>query len=743
MQDNFNFDIISEFPGYNSSRDKTNIKAGYLVRGSQNVYKKISGTIANRPGLLKRGASDSTSVGVVASFEWKCGRGITIPLRVCNNKLQFESKISDGSNPLWYDLLETSTLVNPAATLSYFVFAPWYEYFETKDRIIMVRRDANILHWSGGITKVATGTAAGGTGAILTYVLNAGTGYAVGEYIFVGGAGNGGVFRVDTISGTGAPTAISILSAGSGYVAASGIATTSSGRGSGSTMDISVVTTCSTLGKLDTSTTWKQNGFASRYPLEKKFILNGVEYTYTSGEDTNILKGVTPDPSAIVSGGIAIQSVIVSASDPFPGTTPAAHTSNDMVSVVEGQAFMASYTSQLIKISARTTNRSLGFLDYVNIDSLISGDPDFAIIDSPPKGLAPKDGKMYIPAGTSDWYIITPNTPVPVSFTSAISGTTTAFVLTKVEKIAGTGLVAAKSHEFIDSVGGDIVYLAQDNQVRTFSTSTRSVFTKKLPSFSQWLQDELHDEDFTGGHLRAIGEFVYVTAPIAGRHYMYQIRESMDEQGNVVAERIWHPPQISGISRFAEIDGVTYGHSNANPMIYKVWDTNQWHDDGPDSQELSYTSVARIAYTHVRNSKGGYDYVGTGVFDKVYFEGYITEGSNVYGNVYFDYKGAGGIQNVIINSIESPATFYTGSQSLGIGASSLGDNPLGDGLVPESNDQALMPKVRCILDIGQTESFENELEIYSVDADSRWEMLRIGTNLVDNGTYPVEIRKSS
>ena len=55
---NFNFEnIISEFGGYNSANDKTKVNPALMVSGSLNVYKKINGNIANRPGLARRGAA--------------------------------------------------------------------------------------------------------------------------------------------------------------------------------------------------------------------------------------------------------------------------------------------------------------------------------------------------------------------------------------------------------------------------------------------------------------------------------------------------------------------------------------------------------------------------------------------------------------------------------------------------------------------------------------------------------------
>lgn len=751
MFDNFKFQLISNFPGYVSSIDKTNAKLGILVRGCQNVYKKISGTIANRFGLLRRGVADATIAGVKEAYSWKSSIRGTVSLRVANNKLQFESDISDGSTLLWYDLLETGILVNPAISLTRFSFDSWYEYVESKDRLLMVRGDADILDWSGGVTKVSGGTATGVGGNITGINASAaGTGYGVNELITLSG-GSGALIQVTAISGsgnTGPITASLTLSTGVGYSLGTFGTVSLSGSGSGATFTVTSVadTNQGTLTKLDSSTTWIQDGFASIYPQEKKVVINGQEFSYLAGEGTQTLMGVSPDPSGVISGSIAIQSVIVYTTDFISSATaPVALPENDFIKVLDGQLFVGSYTSKKILISARTTSRFLGFLDYVNIGSLVTGDPDFAIIDAPATGMFPKDGKMYVSGASSDWFIITPNVPLPVGIGSA----NTLYIRTEVEKVPGSGLSSALAHEFIEAIGGDIVFLAQDNQLRTFSTSSRSIFTKKFPSFSQEINNELFDEDFTGGHLKSIGDFLYATAPLSGRHYMYQIRESVDSMGNVVAERIWHPPQVAGISRFVEIDGIVFGHSNQNPQIYQIWDTNQWHDDSPNLgndgityDELSYTSVLRLSYAHLQD-KNGIDRVATGRFDKVYYEGYMTPGSNIYGNVYFDYQGAEGTQNVIVNTVQKPAIFYQGNQVSGIGQNSLGDNPLGDGLVVEPNDQSLLPKFRTICDINPTDSFEHQLEVYSIDADARWEILAIGSNLSQSPSQAVELRKNS
>ena len=71
----------------------------------------------------------------------------------------------------------------------------------------------------------------------------------------------------------------------------------------------------------------------------------------------------------------------------------------------------------------------------------------------------------------------------------------------------------------------------------------------------------------------------------------------------------------------------------------------------------------------------------------------------------------------------------------------MGDNPLGDGLTPESNDQELLPKFVVIRDVNPVNCFEYELEVYSTDPDSRWEILSLGVNITLAEQQAVFIRK--
>jgi hypothetical protein len=624
IAENYEFDLVNEFGGYVSSRDKTNLAAQNLIRGSKNVYKSTNGNIKNRCGKKLRGVVDATEDGVVSSFEWKTSLGFERVLRVLQSgKLHVESTLADGLTIVEYDLI---TGLSETAL----VFDSWWDPTEKKDRLLMAVGDSTMRHWSGGIARVASGT-------------------------------------VDTIT------------------------------------------------KSDTTKSWAQEGFATNTAGEKKLKINGVEYTYTGGESGSTLTGVTPDASALVDGLVAVQSVISETSKPD------ATFELDFLKVIGNRVHCGSYTSRLVYISDDTS-----FLDYTVTSPRAPGDPELLTLDSAPTGIGVREGMAHISAGTFDWYI--------VQYENIVDSTGAVTQQTKVDKKEISVLGAALRHEFIVSTGDDIIYLSQDQQLRVYGTFA-NLQQPKFPTLSQAVKDELMQENFTGGHLRAIGDYLYLTAPINGRMWIHETRESIDSNGNVIADRLWNPPFIVDVSRVAVISGVVYGYSNANPQMYQLWDTDQWHDDGPSGEEIPYECVLRMAYrSHGRRQ-------GRIRFDKLYTEGYMTEGTPLNAYVYCDYQGATALQSIVINSTERPAKFFSGVGVATIGMRAIGDLPLGDGIIPEGGEQELVPKFRNINALGIVNCFEYDIAIFSSETSARWEIIALGVNPVQAPEQPVFLSK--
>ncbi len=623
---NFDFKIVKKFAGYNSSSDKTNLNPAFLIRGSKNVYKKQSGTIAIREGQKRRGTADSTNAGVISSYVWEASNGVTKPLRVANSKLEVESDIVTSGTYVWYAI--QSSL---ASTVTRYVFDTVWDDTLKKDFLVFVRGDANLFRWDGGIGKIVSTT-------VNTIVLNA-------------------------------------------TVASLGFNTTSG-----------------------------------------SVVVNGTTYTY-SGSSASTLTGVAADPTGEAVNSVVISAVITNADK------PAASVENDFLKVINNQVHIGSYSSQLIYISEDDD-----YLDYTVPATPVPGDPELITLDSLGRGIGVIDGEAYASAGFSDWFRI--------HFNQITVGST----LTRqtiVDKLALSGLEAALGHEYISNLGGYIVYLSRNKEVKLLGVFTNQQQTKPA-TLSLPIKDELKGVTFSplqgetsDGELVSVGDRLYVTSATDGKTYIHETREALTEDGQLIAERFWQPPFIWSISRIAVIAGVEYGHSIANPQVYELWDTGQWHDDSPSDEPLPYDAIMRMAYQQHGLRQGILD------VNMAYYEGYMAQGTTLHGKVYFDYQGSSSLQDFEISKVSLPqrlAKFFSGFLNLGLGESSLGDNPLGDGLTDEELSQEQLPKFRRIKDLNKTDCFEYSLEVYSDEVDSRWEILALGTSAMKSGRQATFLR---
>lgn len=750
MDDNFNFELVSDFSSYNSSRDKTNLAPSYFVKGSKNVFKKLSGTMGNRYGRKLRGPLNNTAAGVVASYEWQTSFGAIRPIRVtADGTMQFEYSLNGVLG--WYTLMSNLTKTR-------FTFTPWTDTNQFKEILIMANGSNNMVwEWEGGVAVVAA-TSPAVPGVIVEGEIsigsNSGSGYQNNDIVTINGGNFNAQVTITSTSG-GAVESFQLTQQGSGYPVDTGgshATTALTGSGTGLTVIISQVVTAGTITKTVDGNTFFQDGFGAPENFSsRQFIYNGITYTYGTGTEGNTLQAVTPDPSGIPAGAVIYSAPVAYNNIPFANNgieNPIfANFAVDIVFTNQStnQLMILSYSNSLIFAS----DGNEFFTDFIQDVGNTQNTAYTIALDNPPTGISVKGGNLIIFAGVSLYYEIQISTQTvdqggnnPASIEQVVTTTKT-----DLRENAGPA-----GQEFIDTDGNYIVWLGQDSQVHVLGAVKDVFLSDKAPSLSQALQDELTEVDFTGGHLKWIGEFIFITAPKSGVHYMYQERQYFIENGAQKTEQIWHAPQIEGISRFANIDGLIYGHSNINPMIFAIFNTNQWHDDGADSNNnlvvLSYESRLSMAYMQLPGKGKTIMRPNSLKFDKLYFEGYIQPGTALYGNIYYDYQGASGSKGIYINGVPSaqdsqnPLLAATKREAIlygyayikpnapSLGYDFLGDNPLGQGITPFANNQDYLPKFRTIVkSMGITFCREFQLEIYSVDADARWEILSLGANI--------------
>ncbi len=786
--------MVDNWAGYISSADKTNVAENVYVRGSQNIYKKLSGTLAVRQGQLRQGVANTTVSPCSSEFVWNTSWGSTYTMVISDSKLWVVA------DKIWYSLLT-------GLTSTRYVFDKWWDDAQKKDELLFVNGSSDMQMWGGGFgtIKSTSGTAIslkGNNSALTSITTTSGTAPFVSDFnsllgtsfegsivfssnptngqtlilningtavtihfVSVIGAVAGNVLISGTLAGTltnllglltapGTTSATQVaLSGGNqtlvGYITWAGTNTVTINGTKTLFQDGFNDATFSTIGSSTTQFditnpsgttfryTWDTTGTdpaitpttvpvgtyilleASNFSAvntgiftvtavgtnyfeitnasglaennktigtgfiyvkyTKVVVIDGVTYAYTGGTSTTTLTGVVPTPSGIVANDGVIQAVIT-----YPNT-PAQGFNADFIKVINNQVYVGSYTSNLTYISDDTD-----FTDYTIPSPRVSGSPELIILGGTGKGIGVRQGNACIGYGANGWAI--------VSFANQTVGTDLTNVTTVTNKPVAL-LQAPLAHEFIDAVGDNLIYLSQDQQVREFG-DFNSAFVAVFPSLSQEVATELMNEDFTGGGLRCIGEFIYVTAPDSGKTYLRQERTRVDAGGAVVSEKLWHSPFIWNATRVDQIDGVIVVFSNANPQIYEVWDTGQWHDDSPSDEPLPYSCILALSYRGEQRRQGLWS------FDKQFTEGYITQGTPLNLLMNYNYQGTTNAIATVINSVMQPAyIFQTALASLG--DNSLGDEPLGNGGISDSaEDPDSLPKFKVINSLSIINCFE-------------------------------------
>lgn len=765
--DVFNFKLIGKdkapFVGYNSQQDPTKLSAQYLVEGSKNVFLNNRGNVEVRPGLKRIGPINTSINGVVAETEFETSKGVGLPIWVLEDgTMQF---YYEGT---WHDLATFDK--------TRFVFSNWWDDANKETLLVMVNGDHNLYAWSGALVD-ETGPTDTGIGMLINggpninvagltvtgltpeddtlyFANNLRQGANAQSAIVIGtnpSISQGGFSLVidETISPDGninvefVPSLVGLSPTSN--LASVLIGTTREDTmlnlfalfadpGSTTTQYVGItdidtinaigVQTFSAAPALETGNgdTWASLGFLndSNAVPNPTLIVDGITYSYSLITDRFMLglSGTVPE------GEFGFQGIVTTLN------TPADDFSNDFIVTLNNQLVVGSYMSKVIHISF-DENYTL----YTQSNDLIQGDPDFAVLDEFPTGAAVKGESVYVFAGNSNCYVLTPNTAVPVEI--PIGGSNVALVITTVDKQVGTGKSAAISQEFITTVGESIIYLSQDHQLRTYGT-LRNITTPKTPSLSKVVRQELIDTDFTGGGIRSIDEFVYIVSPLTGKAFLYQMRDDVDNVGNLTIDRLWQPPQDYNFSRVGIIDGIAVGFSSVNPQAYQIWDTGQWHDDSEQDVPSPYEARARFAYQN-----NGLE-TGMVSFNMCYYEGYLTPNSELNGRVRFDYLGGtkndgqDGVQDIVISSNEISPLLFAGQSNAEVGVSEVGTQEVGGTTVLTKG----YPKFRLIQDIDPTDVFEYQNEVFSYSAGSHWELQSFGVNATQSDNNPVFIRKA-
>jgi len=650
--------------GFIAKKEVTNTDPAYLVAPSQNVLINDADKVVGRGGMTLFGDAYTVNKGVKSSFEWDTSSARQRALRVYDDELEV------------YVYDEWRRIKNNW-TSTKFVFTTWWDSTESIDLLLFVIGDANIYDWSGAVTKIASVGAntltkmwylSGTTfafnpavGATPAYITDSGNGfviagYEVGDVIIVSGSASNN--KSFTIAGVSAGTLV-LIAADSLVSEAAGASVTIRKENCGS---------------------WAEERFLTTGT--RKVMINDVEYTYTGGENTGTLTGVTPDPAvaapAIANGDVVIQSVRTNTDKPISGNI------NDSISVLNNQVYILSTHSREVYVSKTSDFKDFAFSTPVRVP----GEGALLTLDSYGVGFIPQEEDMYIFAGTDDAY--------KTNFQLADDGQHETLTIKKLKTAPRSSAI---SQDAISHIKNNVVFISNEPTLDTLGR-IEQINTPQAVPISDPIKDNFSFYDFTGAHTKYHRNIIYIALPSEGIFLMYDLQNQR-----------WQPPQVGAISRFAVIDGELYAHSSGRNETYKMF-------DGTNDNGVAINFIVAFAYNN-------YGYRSkTKIFDEYFSELYISRGAQMTMTILFDYRGATEIKEFTIDGSDEDILF---TPNVSVGA--FGELPFGEGGFGSSTEEeAVLSKCRVIHTLKGVDFFE-EQTVYSCNTlDAQFEMIAHGSN---------------
>lgn len=454
------------------------------------------------------------------------------------------------------------------------------------------------------------------------------------------------------------------------------------------------------------TTSWAQEGFSQTGT--RSITINGVTATYTGGETTTTLTGVSVDFSTTPAGSIVNQAVVTS---PLSAMTGISSTFSPYIIGCgrRNQVYLGSATSNNIYISKVNTFSDYSFTAPVRL----VGEGALIPLDAPPTGFLSQESQsssdaedMYISEGLSTWGVIR----------ATLSSDLTKETLQHI-RLKSSPLQGAKSARLMGNMKNHIMFVGNDNTAN-FLGYLSYKFVPTIVDFSAPIIDDMNSYDFTDGAIYHHRNYVYIAIPKAGLIRIYNMTNQDSEQfsGGKALEDVtqqpwfWEAPIQYPISGFYAVDGVIYGHSYTNSESYKLFDGGSFN--GQDIEAQAYFGF-----------NDGSDRTQSKASTELYTEGYIKQNTKLNAGVGADLDA---FRNEITLVIDGNNSEYV---AFGAGGNNLGDSGLGIQSLGGSAPSSALPAWFHVAKTYTAESYYLEqIFYYTKGVDLYWEIICFGTN---------------
>lgn len=466
--------------------------------------------------------------------------------------------------------------------------------------------------------------------------------------------------------------------------------------------------TATTLTKQGTDS-WLDAGFYAAGT--RTIVINGTSATYTGGETTTTLTGVSVDLSASTVGGVIHQAVRTNAISGFTAGPPSTYAAG-LISNLNNQIFLGSLTSSVVWLSKVNS-----FTDYtISSPNRLTGDGGTLILDANAvafnvQGAVDKP-TMYLSAGQDLWYKFT--------FTSwtdqtGAFGETFGAMPIKTGKQQG-----AKSQAFVSSMKNNTIAVTHEPTIDMIGVMESFLTQIQTKNISDSIKLDVDTLDFTGGSIFYFKYNIYVALPVENLVLIYNLTTLS-----------WEAPQTLPISRFYVVNGELYGHSGATSESYQL-----------------FTGYADRVYTgfsgYPIDAKAVFSYQNFGTrtvlkkANSFYIEGYINGNTILNCNITYELDGCRTFKTFTIDGSDKQIVCIP-SDSDSLGKISLGKGKLG-GLGLTSID-GLPPKFRVEKTFPSTNFFECSFSFEVLGVDQAFQLLAFGLNASMASEEAVNIRQ--
>lgn len=441
----------------------------------------------------------------------------------------------------------------------------------------------------------------------------------------------------------------------------------------------------------------------------KNLIINGNNYTYSGGETTTTLTGVSPSPVAEPIGSVVMQTPIATANSAMTGID--ANLKNALIETLNNQVFVASLDSSIVYIS-----KVSDFTDYSFSTPRQTGEGWFFPLDDNPVAFKPQENFMYISAGQDLWYNV--NFELQTSTVGVTYEQVNALLLKNGRR------QAAFSQAFVSHMKNNIIVVTRETTVDTLGRVLNIQGTPQTSNLSDPIKLDIDSYDFTDGSISYWRYYILVAVPKDGVVLVYNL-----------ATNGWEAPQTLPVSRFYIVDGELYGHSYNTFESYKLF-TGYADRVYPGFNGFPIQAIWRFAY---QNYGSRFSFKKA---TKMYIEGYINANTMLTATITYELDGCQAVKTFQLNGDDQQFVCINPIEVGPGGGASLGKLPLGKqklgGGISTSSIQGLPPKFRWFPTFSNTDFFECSISFSILGVDNRMELLAFGLAVSGSAEIPVK-----